>query len=258
MHNAWTYAMGDEKQIRKVADDLEKCNKKLAEHYALHTDLTVDEALELMTAETTISVDEAVFLRFATEKEEVFRPLALKRITNNNYKQTNNTMKNQISRMALNLIAESKKLVGIKAKKVMTAEEIEVDFVDLAEDAVIEVEDYATVDGVAASGEYLMKSKETYVFEAGYLKEIKEATEEEEENEEDVNASTQALMDTIALLNAKISEQNTKLAKFENAKSPGADVTPKGSKGKGDEKQKDEPNRAAAAIQKMNELKNKK
>lgn len=259
VHNAWTYAMGDEKQIRKVADDLEKCNKKLAEHYALHTDLSVDEALELMSAETTISVDEAVLLRFATEKEEVFRPLALKRITNNNnYKQTNETMKNKLNRLALNLISESKRLCGAKAKKVMTATEVEIDFVDLADDAVIAVEDYATVDNVAAEGDYVMKSGETYSFEKGYLKVITEKEEDADENDDDTaNDSTQALVDTITALNAKLVEQNLKLAKFENAKSPSAIVEPKAPAAKVVEVEAT-PNRAAAAIQKMNELKNKK
>ena len=76
VHNAWCYAMGDSKEIMRTAVELESCNQKIAEHYALHTDLTVDEALDLMRNDTSITAEEAKNMRFATAIEEVLRPVS--------------------------------------------------------------------------------------------------------------------------------------------------------------------------------------
>ena len=84
VHNAWTYSEGDSKTLVRVAAELEKCNNMIADHYALHTDLTRDEALELMNNDTSITAEEAVTIRFATSIEEVLRPVALKRFSTKN------------------------------------------------------------------------------------------------------------------------------------------------------------------------------
>lgn len=84
VHNAWTYTMGDSKDIMRVAVDLQKYNEKIASHYANHTDLTKDEALALMEAETSITTAEAKEMRFCTAIEEVFRPAALQRFYKKN------------------------------------------------------------------------------------------------------------------------------------------------------------------------------
>ena len=81
--------MGDAKTLTRVSADLEKCNEKIANHYALHTDLTHEEARELMDAETSISPKEALNIRFATEIEEILRPVALQRFNNNKHKTIN-------------------------------------------------------------------------------------------------------------------------------------------------------------------------
>ncbi len=95
VHNAWTYSEGDSKTLVRVATELEKCNNMIADHYALHTDLTRDEALELMNNDTSITAEEAVTIRFATSIEEVLRPAALKRFSTNT---NNNKMSNTIRR----------------------------------------------------------------------------------------------------------------------------------------------------------------
>ena len=86
VHNAWTYAIGDAKQLQRISIDLQECNNRIAQHYANHTDLTFEEALELMQNETSITPEECVKIRFATEIESVERPKALQRFNkiNNN------------------------------------------------------------------------------------------------------------------------------------------------------------------------------
>jgi len=178
VHNAWCYTEGDSKRLTRVAAELSECNNKIAQHYALHTDLSVEEALQLMEDETTISLDEAVKIRFATSIEEVLRPVALKRFNTNKLDTDMNKNKKTPGIMAK---AEAfLKSVGLMAvnKLVMTADEKEVDFYELEEDEVVEVGANARIDGQDASGSYVMKSGETYVFEAGVLTEIIEASDE--------------------------------------------------------------------------------
>lgn len=166
VHNAWTYTMGDSKELLRVATELESCNQKIAEHYALHTDLTVDEALELMKNETSITPEEAVSMRFATKVEEVLRPVALKRFSNT---KNNNNM-NKKTQTLYNKVA---KFLGQFSNKVVTtADGKELDFYELEDDAVIAVGDKVYYDGMDADGSFIMPSGETYVCVAGELTEI--------------------------------------------------------------------------------------
>lgn len=192
VHNAWTYAMGDSKEIMRTAVELEECNQKIAAHYALHTDLSVDEALELMKNETSITPEEAVNMRFATSIEEVFRPVALKRFSNNN---NLNNMSNKAKRITF----YAKKTLGLVQNKVVsTADGKELDFYELADDAVVAVGDKAYYDGMDADGSFIMPNGDTYVFIAGELTEIQS---------EDVTDTDEAT--DLASANATIEEQST-------------------------------------------------
>ena len=48
VHNAWGMAIGDAETMSKSSEELESANKRIAKHYAEHTELTEDEALEMM------------------------------------------------------------------------------------------------------------------------------------------------------------------------------------------------------------------
>lgn len=172
VHNAWCYAMGDSKEITRVAADLEKCNDKIAKHYEKHTNLSYDEARELMNVETSITPEECVDLRFATAIEEVFRPVALQKIIKSKL------IKNQIEMSKTkkgSLLAMFKKaLGGFQNKIVFTADEKEVDFYELEDTDTPKVGDKANIDGSPADGEIVMADGKTYVFTGGELTEIKE------------------------------------------------------------------------------------
>jgi len=212
VHNAWTYEIGDSKMLRKVALELEKCNEKIANHYALHTNLTFDEALILMENETSISTEEAVKLRFATQKEEVFRPINKLKLNIRNMKQKS-------------FLAKVKALFFNKV--VFDAENNEVDFFELGEDDVIEIGAKATIDGNPAEGEVVMATGETFVFSNGELTEII-AVEEETEETEDVEALKAEIEELKSLLNSagekykalkkENAEQKTAIANFKNLK----------------------------------------
>jgi len=62
VHNPWTYTMGNAKELRKQADDLDKITASMKQSYlAKAGDKLSDEKLvELLDAETWLSADEAV------------------------------------------------------------------------------------------------------------------------------------------------------------------------------------------------------
>lgn len=193
VHNAWCYEMGDAKTMKRTSVDLEKCNRRIAEHYAAHTELTLDEALELMDNETSITNEEAKAMRFCTAIEEVLRPVALKRFNT----QLNNDMNNnpKTKGALAKFQAFLKTFTAIVNKIVMTADEQELDFYELAEDDLIEVGAKAYYDGADAEGSYVMKSGETYVFVAGELTEIIAVAAEEVS--EEVVAAMQTEIDSL-------------------------------------------------------------
>jgi len=204
VHNAWTYSEGDSKTLVRVAAELDKCNNMIADHYALHTDLTRDEALDLMNNDTSITPEEAVKIRFATSIEEVLRPVALKRFSTN----TNNNNMNKKTQTLYNKVA---KFLGQFSNKVVTtADGKELDFYELEDDAVIAVGDKAYYDGMDADGSFIMPSGETYVLVAGELTEI------QSEDITDTNAEALAEANaTIALLTEQLEAVSNKAVELD-------------------------------------------
>lgn len=223
VHNAWTYTEGDSNRLQRVALELKACNQQIAEHYVLHTDLTKEEALALMESETSITAEEAVAMRFATSIEEVLRPVALKRFTNNK----KNDKMNKHTETLLNKAI--KFLKGFSNKVVETADGMELDFYELEDSAVIEVGVKAYFDGVDAEGNYVLLTGETYVFEAGILTEIIPA--EAEVSIEDLKAENKALKEQLESitnkaieLDAQNKEKDTLIANFKSSSKPVAKI----------------------------------
>lgn len=225
VHNAWSYAMGDSNEITRVAADLEKCNDKIAKHYETHTNLTYDEARELMENETSITPEECVALRFATEIEEIFRPVALQNILKSKL------IKNQIEMSKSkkgSLLAMFKKALGFQNKIVFTADEKEVDFYELEDTDTPKVGDKANIDGNPADGEVVMADGKTYVFTSGELTEIKDgeqgaetedATIEEVQKEvediatdiEEIKEVLEAIVEEVVPEIANLKKENSRL-----------------------------------------------
>jgi len=202
VHNAWTYSEGDSKTLVRVAAELEKCNNMIADHYALHTDLTREEALGLMNNDTSITADEAIAIRFATSVEEVLRPVAFKRIINKN-------KDNKMSSKTKRLTFYAKKTLGMISNKVVsTADGKDLDFYELADDAVVSVGDKAYFDGMDADGSFIMPTGETYVFIAGELTEIQseDVTDTNSEDLAEAEDTITALMDKVTELTNRVDE----------------------------------------------------
>lgn len=197
-------------------NELAVLNARLANHYSQHTDLTFDEALELMTNETFIPTDMAKEMRFATSVEQVLRPVALKRFTNKIESDMNKNKK--MPSIVAKATAFLKSIgVGAVNKLVMTADETEIDFYELEEDEPIEVGANARIDGQDADGTYVMKDGATFVFKKGVLTEMKEETD----NSDEVVEAMQEEIDTLTnQLEQVVTNSQTEIEtlKAENAK----------------------------------------
>ncbi|MEW9576665.1 Clp protease ClpP [Bacillus toyonensis] len=62
VHNAWTYASGNADQLRKAADDIERINQSMVQHYLTRAGekLDADILKQLLDAETWLSAEEAM------------------------------------------------------------------------------------------------------------------------------------------------------------------------------------------------------
>lgn len=68
LHNAWSIAIGEAKDMRKMADLLEKVSGTMCDMYAKRSGLVAADVQLLMDAETWLTCDEAITKGFATEK----------------------------------------------------------------------------------------------------------------------------------------------------------------------------------------------
>lgn len=69
IHNAWSFAEGNAKELRKQADDLDKITQASITAYKAHSTLSETEIVEMMDNETWILPEEAVEYGFATAIE---------------------------------------------------------------------------------------------------------------------------------------------------------------------------------------------
>jgi ATP-dependent protease ClpP protease subunit len=67
LHNAWTFAMGDSKELRKTADLLDKVSGTMCDVYAKRSGMESAAVQQLMDEETWLSPQEAIDKGFATE-----------------------------------------------------------------------------------------------------------------------------------------------------------------------------------------------
>lgn len=67
VHNAWTSASGNAKELRKAADDLETISSASAETYKARVNIPEEQLKELLDNETWITPADAVAWGFATE-----------------------------------------------------------------------------------------------------------------------------------------------------------------------------------------------
>jgi len=246
VHSA--YIPDAEKVDDKQQAYLDTVNNRIAQHYANHTDLTFDEAMDLMKEETFINTEEAKSMRFATSIENVLRPVALQRFNNKNNDMNKNPKTAGIVAKAIAYLAK----LGAVNKIEFAADMTEIDFYELGEDEAVKVGDKAKVNGIPAGdyfkdtdGRVTTQSGETYVFVGDGLTEI--LPKENGVNEEAValqatiddltaqlekvtNASQEAIVakdEVIQTLTAENKKNVAIIANYKGAQSPLPDTDPK-------------------------------
>lgn len=185
VHNAWTWVgVGDKTDAKKAYEELDKVDNAIAELYSEETTLSKESALQFMSEERDLTLDECVNFGFYTEIENVrvvenamaFNSIRNKRNQNNNMAETKDSLLKRIENF----------LKGAKNKIVFTAAGSELDFYELSEDATPAIGDKARFDGKPAGdsndGEYLIPDVGTYKFTGEELTEI-EALEPDDDNE---------------------------------------------------------------------------
>jgi len=181
IHNPWTVAIGDDSELRKEASELEKEKNNLAKLYSNITGKSIDEILVIMKEERFMFLEEAKELNFVKAKTEN-KDLEI------NKKEDEMENKEVIEKISLieNMFNKVMKVLSPpKNIIVQDVNGVEIDFQEIETAEQISVGDIAVIDGSPATGDYVLPSGETYVFEAGALTEIKEVeTEEEDTNEE--------------------------------------------------------------------------
>lgn len=76
IHNPWTFGMGNSKDFRKLADELDAISESMKDIYVARTNIKRDLLGQLLDAETWMSATEAVERGFATRIEEDSQPIA--------------------------------------------------------------------------------------------------------------------------------------------------------------------------------------
>lgn len=76
VHDPWSWAVGNAKDMRKVAEDLDTVRDTIVATYRWHVSLEDSEIRDLMAGETWMDADEAMAWGFATEKVEGLRAAA--------------------------------------------------------------------------------------------------------------------------------------------------------------------------------------
>lgn len=216
VHNAICGVWGNSKEMQTVVDELEVCNDMIAKHYEKHTDLTYEEARLLMDNNTYISPEECVRLRFATSIEQVVRPAALMQIINKSNKNVKMAKegkkvqaKNQNEKSFMKMLRE------FFNKDVYTADNQIIDFYELDDNESVKVGDKANIDGKPAQGEVVVANGDIYVFEAGELMEIREATPSNLEEPADPGTEDPE-KDEVTKLQERVAELETELEERDN------------------------------------------
>lgn len=70
VHNPWSYAIGNSAEMRKVADILDTMRGQIVATYKWHSEMSDEEIVALMDAETWMDADTAIANGFATDKVE--------------------------------------------------------------------------------------------------------------------------------------------------------------------------------------------
>lgn len=179
IHLPSSLSMGNAKDLEKTAKELRNIEDKLSTIYENETNLTKDEALELMKKDEFLDVD------FLKEKGFVNEVIEFKAVAE--YNKFNNDMSEQLTKTEAlgwfekleNLLTNKKtpKETAPDNKIVQDANGVEIDFYNLEPTDEITKDAEAKIDGKKATGDYTMPNGQLFKFENGILTSMSEVVE---------------------------------------------------------------------------------
>lgn len=192
IHNPWSVAIGDDSILRKEAGELEVEKINLAKLYSNISNKSVDEMLGIMKEERFMFLEEAMLLNFVKAKTKS-KEVEKVEINKNEDEMENKEVIEKIG-LIENMFNKVKEVLSPpKNIVVQDVNGVEIDFPEIETAEQITKGSTAVIDGSPASGDYVLASGETYVFENGTLTEIKEPEAEAEEPNEELTQEIEDL-----------------------------------------------------------------
>ena len=181
IHNPFGSLEGDADEIESYYKSLRALENDLINFYADKTGTSKEAIKPLMKKETTLTNQEAIQLGFATgnyQNTELKAVAYFKKYNLKNNQMSKDVLTKKEAESMFDKLSNKIKAfldTKIKNKMVIDSTGAEIDFPDVEDDSTPAIGDAATVEGVAAEGEYLMPNGDAYVFNAGVLTEIRVA-----------------------------------------------------------------------------------
>ena len=212
IHLPSNISMGNAEDLEKTAKQLREFENKLADIYVNETNVTKEEAMDLMTKDEFLDVE---FLKEKGFVNEIIKFQAVATIDNN----FNKDMSEQLTKKdAENMFEKfgnslknyfNPKETAPDNKIVQDANGIDLDFKNVDAENEVQVGDEAVIDGKKANGDVTMPNGEIWKFENGILNEKVEVKQESEL--EKLEASLEAQINLVATLEAEKLELTNKL-----------------------------------------------
>ena len=207
IHNPWTLSAGDADALEKRAEEVRKLENKIAEHYSAITSITKENALEEMKKDTFMDLEQAKTYGFITEIIETVKAVA--RFDTNTNKMSDNKKDEGVLEKIKALFNPKEDVKNVTEKDAVGNDVV---FNERTEGE-IQVGDKATINGEVATGEVVMASGKTYVFENGVLNTIKPKEEKEEAKTLDVNALVEkAVAATVEALKPEMDKKDLEIS----------------------------------------------
>lgn len=178
IHLPWGGSMGTADELVKFAGQLRTIENKMVGFYTKVLSIQEQAILPLLKNETWLSNKQLSSLGFTTTEQVTAIAKAFintTTVTEAFTEKDKHWMENLFERVLAKF-----KHQGALNKIIQDATGAEIDFINLTNDAVIQIGAIATVNGKPANGEYILPDGLTYVFTSGNLNEIIEVSTDDE------------------------------------------------------------------------------
>lgn len=210
IHLPSNFGGGTSEDLTKTVEELKKIEDQISDIYAKETDLTKDEAMELMKKDDFLTVDFLKEKGFVSEIIE-FKAVARLGTKTDNEMAKKNVTKDEVEDIFTTFFNKYFPGKTNPTNKIVTdaTGDVSIDFTELDTDATPANGDTAEIDGSKAEGEFLMPSGETFKFVGGVLEIV---PVENEDDTEALQARITELESQLSTAKASITEQETLVA----------------------------------------------